>query len=121
MSTDLKQNETPEILLTLAAAYVTQQSQGHIKTDWSVRNKDNKTLIEFPKTYTEAEMFKIMDFVKEYELEAFNTGIKLGKEKTVVVYDKRIAELMDIIKEMKSENERLASILDKHFGENEAN
>jgi len=109
-------NETPESMLDLSVSHVTQQTSGHIRTDWSIQlNKTNKEILTLPSTYLDNDIFKIMDFAKKYELIAFNKGIKLGKEKTVKVYKDKLDLAEKRIEFMKAENEKLAYALENIY------
>ena len=111
--------EEPESMLDLAVSHVTQQTNGHIKTDWSVQlNKTDKEILTLPSTYLDNDIFKIMDFAKEYELIAFNKGIKLGKEKIMKVYKDKLDLAERRIEFMKAENEKLANALEQIYFKN---
>lgn len=102
--------------IKLQNAHVTQLSEVLIKSEWIVReNITGDSLQVFPNTIDESTMFSIMDFAKKYELVAFNEGIKFGKQKTLDVYDPRISALETQVKEIKSENERLALALENEM------
>lgn len=102
--------------IQLQNSHVTQHTNGHIKSDWEVQeNISNDILCLFPNTVNEELMFKITDFAKEFELKAFNSGIKLGKEKTVAVYEPKIKQMEEAIKQMKSENVRLSEALEEEM------
>ena len=58
-------------LIKLQNAHVTQHTNGHIKSEWSVEeNESNDVLGLFPANINEETMFKILDFSKKFELEA---------------------------------------------------
>jgi len=100
-------------LIKLQNAHVTQHTNGHIKSEWSVEeNESNDVLGLFPSNINEETMFKILDFSKKFELEAFNVGISHGKKITVKVYDEKIKQFNSVVEELRNENERLASALD---------
>jgi len=113
----LRYDETPEILLTLAGSHATQLTKGHEKSEWFVKNKDGVQISTLPSKINETELFHILDLAKKYELEAFNIGINFGKKKTVEVYDKKIEKYQMIIEAQRAENERLANILDNMIGD----
>jgi len=103
-------------LVELADSSVTQHTNGHIKSEWKVYTAGNNTpLIEFPKTYTDAEIFHIMDFAKEYELKALNAGINFQKGKQNQVLKNLIATQKKIIETLKVDNERLAEALEREM------
>jgi len=102
--------------IKLQNSNVTQTSTGHIKSEWTVvANGTSAMLGTFPSSVSEDLMFHIMDFSKEYELTAFNEGIKLGKSKTVDMYNPRILVLENKLKLMSEENERLSEVLRKEM------
>ena len=108
--------EITNSLVELADSHVTQQTQGHIKSEWKVYTDGNtKPLIEFPKHFTEKEIFLIMDFAKEYELKALNAGIKFQKKKE----NEYLREIVDkqkfIIEALGKDNDRLAEALEREM------
>ena len=108
------ETQTDKSILDLATAHMTQHTNGHIKSDWSIeKNITDEVIIKFDKTYNEKQMFKILDFAKEYELIAFNKGIKFGKEKTITVYEEKLKVSQMQINLMSAENDRLSKLLDK--------
>jgi len=108
-----------EDLIPLQASHVAQHTNGHIKSDWSVElNKTDEKILEFPSTYTDAEVFKIMDFAKKYELEALNIGINFAKKQGNVYLKSIIDEQLKIIELLKSDNERLAKALETEMFKN---
>lgn len=103
-------------IIDLAAAHVTQYSDTKGKSKWHVRqNITSKDLFELPGELTEAQVFKIMNFARKFELIAFNAGITFGKQKIKDIYDPVIAQLRANLELAKQENERLADILQKHI------
>ena len=104
-------------MIHLQNSHVTQLTNGHLVTDWKVyANGENVTpLMTLPATYTETEVFKIMDFAKQYELTAFNEGAKFGKRKTMEVYQPKLDAAEARINEMIKENERLSTALEQVY------
>ena len=103
-------------LVELADSYVTQNTNGHIKSEWKVFSQnDDKSIIEFPKTYSETEIFHIMDFAKEYELKALNIGINFQRDKQNQVLKDLIDNQKNVIEALKKDNERLAEALEKEM------
>jgi len=103
-------------IIQLQNANVTQGTNGHIKTPWTVKENITGTdLFTLPKDIIDKDMFKVMDFAREYELIAFNKGIAFGKEKTVKVYDEKLKHLQFAVNEMRAENERLAEALEREM------
>lgn len=106
-------------MIKLQNAHVTQHTNGHIKSEWKIEeNISDKLIATFDKTISDKLMFEILDFAREHELEAFNTGISYGKKMTVNVYDKKIANMMKAINEMRIENERLSEALEREMFKN---
>jgi hypothetical protein len=102
--------------IKLQNSHVTQQTNGHIKSEWTVKeNITGDSLQVFPNTIDENTMFSIMDFAKKYELVAFNEGIKFGKNKVLEVYLPKIKQMEERIESMKAENERLSSVLEQEM------
>lgn len=102
--------------IKLQNSHVTQLSEGHIKSEWTVKeNITGDSLQIFPNTIDENTMFSIMDFAKKYELIAFNEGIKFDKQKTLDVYSPKLEQLEERIILMKKENERLATALEEEM------
>ena len=66
---------------------------------------------------SESDVFTVLDFAREFELKAFNIGIKYGKDKTIKVYETLVTDLQKKLEQARAENERLATILEKHIGE----
>ena len=103
-------------MIKLQNAHITQHTNGHIKSDWSIEeNITDEKLASFESTVGDKLMFKILNFAREFELEAFNVGISYGKKVTVDVYAKKIDNLMEAIGEMRAENERLSTALQKEM------
>ena len=104
--------------IELQSAHMSQHSSNGVKTPWSIlTNGDEQKLGEFPNTVSDELMFKIMNFAKKYELKAFNAGIDFQKDKQNEFLNSRIDQLKDVNTALAMENERLASILEKHIGE----
>ena len=102
--------------IKLQNSHVTQHTNGHIKSDWSLEaNQTDEKLALFDKTFSEKQMFDILDFARKYELIAFNEGIKFGKSKSHEVFIPKIKILEDRIEFMKAENERLALALENLY------
>ena len=108
-----KKIDLPE-LIKVQNSHVTQHSSGHKKTDWKIEaNISNERLGVLPSRLLEAEVFSIMRFIKKYELEAFNTGIKFGKDKQMEIYSPLLEEAKTNLQLARNENERLAEVLDR--------
>lgn len=106
-------------IIPLQASHVTQHMNGHEKTDWSVeKNVTDEKIYTFPKHYTEAEIFHIMDFAKKYELEALNIGINLEKTRQNGVLKTIIDQQKQLIGQLANDNERLAEALEREMFKN---
>ena len=102
--------------IKLENAHVTQHINGAIKSEWSLEaNSSDEKLWGFPSTFTEKQMFGVLDFARKYELEAWNAGIKFGKQKTLEVYNPKIKFIEEQIEYMKKENEKLANALENSY------
>ena len=100
-------------MLDLSTIHVTQHSNGHTKTDWSVQlNETNEEIFVLPKTLNEKQVFAIMDFAKKYELIAFNKGINFQKGKENSILKEKIDTQNMVIEQLKKENERMSNIVD---------
>jgi uncharacterized protein YlaN (UPF0358 family) len=68
-------------LIKLQSANMHQVTVKDQKQDWLIRqNMTNVVLDTFPANMTDEQMFKIMDFARKFELEAFNAGIQFAKK-----------------------------------------
>lgn len=104
--------------IDLQSAHVTQYSNDGVKGDWHVRqNITNDDLFVFPPSISDDLMFQILRFARDYELKAFNSGIKFQKNKQNEFLMAQISELKGINSKLASENERLADILEQYIGE----
>jgi len=110
--------EKSQSLLPLATCHATQQSANGTKGNWHLQlNETNEELIEISKLLNETEIFSLLDFMKKYELEAFNTGINFQKGKQNEVLANTITEQKALIDGLAEENERIATILENLIGE----
>lgn len=101
-----------EEYIKLQNANITQHSSGGDKTSWKIyANSTGELLGELPRHLTESEVFSIINLARQYEHQAFNIGIKLGKEKTAKVYEDKISDYVEVIKQIREENERLSEAL----------
>ena len=110
-----EQKPAPQ-LIDLQSAHVTQHTNDGIKTDWKIRkNITSEDIFALPMRLHETEVFSIMDFVKKYELIAFNAGIKFQKGKQNELLVSKIKELELLVGEFATENERLSTILEQRL------
>ena len=101
-----------EEFIKLENAHVTQHTNGHEKSEWSLEaNTTNEKLWSFPKTYTENQIFDILAFGREFESKAWNAGIKFGRDKAREIWEPKLKMAEARIEYMKTENERLAQAL----------
>lgn len=99
--------------IVLQAAHVTQLTTSGVKSEWQVKKNITGDLLHtFPATVPDNLMVAILDFARDYELLAFNSGIKFQKDKQNEYLQAQIAELVGVNKEIAGENVRLASILE---------
>ena len=111
--------EEQEVLIALSAAHVTQLTgvDGK-KGPWRVcANKTNEVLAELDSKYTEAQVFQILDFAKQYELIAFNVGIQFQKKLSDTHWQGIESKLNRVINELTEANDKLANKLDDFIGE----
>lgn len=88
----------PDILIPLQLAHMTQHTLSGIPGDWYVReNITGRDLHTLPSTISDRDMFALMDFSREFELEAFNTGIKFQKQQQNAYLQARIDELVRLL------------------------
>lgn len=101
-------------IIHLQHAHITQYSGDDGKTAWKVRkNITSEDLAELPGDFTEDEVFKVMEFAREFELIAFSEGTKLGKKVMRDTLDPFIVNLQKELQIICEENERLATKLEK--------
>lgn len=104
--------------IKLQSAHVTQHTVSGVKGFWSVEeNITNEVLQTFPPNISDELMFSILDFARKFELDAFNAGIRLQKNKQNEYLVQQISLLKNANKECVCENERLSTILEKYIGE----
>jgi len=110
-----------EVLIELSTAHVTQLTGDNgVKGPWRVSaNITNDVLMELDSTYTEKQIFQILDFARKYELIAFNAGIQFQKGLSDIHWKKIENGLLRVNKELKEANDKLASKLDDLIGEAE--
>lgn len=103
-----------EEYIKLSSAHMTQHSKDGMKTDWSVEaNITNERLFTLPKNLSDTAAYAILEIGRQYELEAWNAGIKFQKTKQNEYLSTQIKELKEINEALVEENERLATVLDK--------
>ena len=101
-------------LVHLQHCHVTQYSDSTGNSMWKVRkNVTSEDLFELPSELTEEEVFKILEFAREFELIAFNVGIKFGKKEMRRSYEETINTYERTLQLAREENERLSNKLIK--------
>lgn len=101
-------------LIDLQTAHVTQLTkEGEGKLPWIVYSEDRRNLAELPGELTESQVFTVMDFAKQYELEAFNIGIEFMKKQKNDEISQIINRGNAQLEELREENQRLANKLEK--------
>ena len=108
-------------LIDLQNAHVTQITNEKVgKSVWKVRkNITSEDLFELPAHLSEPDVFEIMDFAKQFELIALNTGINFQRGESAKVLQKTIQGFENQIKIAREENSRLANKLGQLIGEQE--
>lgn len=107
-----------EEFVKLENAHVTQHTNGHERSEWSLEaNMTDEKLWKFPSTFTEEQMFNILDFARAFEKEAWNEGIKFGREKARQIWEPKLKMAEARIEYMKSENIRLSNALENLYME----
>ena len=108
-----------EILIPLSVAHVNQttDAQGN-KSPWEVQeNETNDLLAILPKTFTDAEMFKVLHFGRKFEALAFDIGMKHMQRELFSKWNKEKSNLLRVIKELETANSKLADKLNTFIGE----
>jgi len=105
-------------LVHLQHSHTTQLTDGNgKKSEWSVQqNVTDEELYSLPKHWNEATVFTALDFAKEFESIALNSGINHGVKMMTNKYEQEKKELLNIINFLKEENKKLADTLDKFIG-----
>lgn len=101
-------------IIELANCHITQFTNKGVKGDWKVKDENGKTIDEMPKVLDERQAMKIIHFARKFELEAFNRGIRFGKniKKPELLKDEK-KKLLKVISELTDANTVLAEKLDK--------
>lgn len=108
--TDLENKD----LIHLQHAHITQYSDVNGKSQWKVRkNITSEDLAELPSDLTEEEVFKVMEFARDFELIAFNEGIRFGKTEMRNYYESILQRMKENLVAARDENIRLAEKLEK--------
>lgn len=104
-------NQEPELIF-LQNANVQQLTRNGISGDWRVvRNISGETLYTFP-PMKDSLMQGVLNFAREFELTAFNEGIKFQKTKANRLLTDKIKFLKFANAEVIDENARLATLLE---------
>jgi len=115
-------NNNNKELIYLQHSHITQHTKNGIKGEWMIKKNETCEVLQvLPAYITDADMFIIINFAKKYELDAFNAGITLQKDKQNVFLKAQVEELKNSIYQLSVENERLATILDKTTSEAKPN
>ena len=86
------------------------------KLDWEVFDNKNNKLYELPKELNDPQIFAIQDYVRKFELNAFNQGAEEMKNELIKKFNEQKALWEFNFKNLKSENERLSAALNKLVG-----
>lgn len=100
-------------LIKLQSAHVNQHTKDGIAGDWKIEeNQTNKAIGILPSRLNHNEVFSILDIARECELEAFQIGIKFGKEEQKKISEVTLNNYKERMQLAIKENERLASALE---------
>ena len=104
---------TEEFIL-LQHAHVTQRDGDAGKSAWEVRaNMSHDILAELPPNLSEADVFAILHFAREFELAAWNAGIAWRKDQQNERLAAEINHLRDVNRDLETHNTVLAETLDR--------
>lgn len=100
-------------IIELANCHITQTTNKGVKSDWKVKKENGEDIAELPKEFTERQAMKVIHFARKFELEAFNIGIRFGKniKKPELLKDEK-SKLLKVIAELTDANTVLAEKLD---------
>jgi len=75
-------------LIKLQNANMFQETTRGVKSDWLIReNITGDTLATLSASVSDQDMFKILKFARQFELEAFNAGIQFAKDQKLKGFD----------------------------------
>lgn len=101
-------------LIHLQHAHVTKYTGEKGESKWLVRkNITSEDIAELSSDYTEAEIFEIMDFARNFELTALNEGIEYGKNLNKKWFMEQVEQQEKQLQLLREENERLSDKLIK--------
>jgi hypothetical protein len=107
-------------LIHLQHAHVTKYSGEKGESKWLVRkNITSETIAELSSDYSEAEIFEIMEFARNFELTAFNEGIEFGKNINKKWFIEQVEQQEHSLQLLRNENERLSDKLIKLISKEE--
>lgn len=107
-----------ETLIPLAIAHVNQYTTSEGKSQWEVQeNETNKLLATLPSNFTDAEMFEVLHFGREFELLGFNIGMKHMQQELTSRFEVEKNNLLKVITSLEGANSRLAEKLGTFIGE----
>jgi hypothetical protein len=98
----------------LATAQITWV-QDEDNNNWVVRTNDGEELFQLPGRLTDKEAMAILRAAREYELKAFEDGKDTGMGAMKAVMRNQIVELDVRNMALRTENERLAGLLQMHI------
>lgn len=99
--------------LPLQNAYANQFSENGQKTNWCLISSDQRPLGEWPKELNESQFFHILDFVRKYELNAYEIGRNDELIKAKAYINEMKKQYEHILKELRDENTKLATKLEE--------
>ena len=111
--------EELEDLIDLQNSHVNQYTdENGKKSVWEVqKNKTNEVLAVLPKELNDEQVFKVLHFARDFELLAFNIGMKYMQKEMIENHLAEKSVYMKMIDQLKQENERLAEKLEELIGE----
>jgi hypothetical protein len=82
---------------------------------WIVYDRDQNRLGELPARLTDQEAMHTLVFAREFENKAFHAGVEEGLRRGKQAADLRVNALRIQMDDLARENERLATILERHL------
>jgi len=102
--------------MELQTAYATQFSYEDGRGEWIVYNAEREEIYKLPADWTEKQVMTAIHFGRKFELQAFNNGVVMQKNKapSEIIDLRNIVKTLSLDKEkILSENIKLANELDK--------
>ena len=90
-------------------------ARGSNNGNWVVQDESGNVLCELPPGFDEIKVMAAIRMGRRYELEAFNTGIKFGKQKAAEVSRVLLLAKDNQIRSLAAMNEQLSEQLEKQI------